>query len=481
MLTERGERQFHELTVESGTSTLAMKTFYHQSIIPLVIITVILAWFARPATKEAIPAGFRKFQAVYLSVWVFCVAADWLQGPYVYALYSAYGFERHVIAQLFVAGFASSLVCSCFVGMICDRFGRKKCALAYAVLYVVSCLTKHVKNYSVLMFGRVTGGAATSLLFSCFECWMVSEHVNRHKFSSGLLEYMFGVMYMTMYIVAIITGFVGEALADGFHFEPLAEGSILYKGGDLVPFDASIVCCVVGFVMILALWQENFGEDGIAQSAGGNMVTQLTDAITIAWKDKRLIFLCFTVACFEGSMYAFVFNWTPALQSKAVPPPYGLIFALFMMACTCGSSVATITSGWMKAGPRLMCTLLVGAAALAVAAFIGQSASPSLVATFSAFTVFEFCCGLYFPSIGVLKSEMVPERVRATMYNIYRVPLNAVVVALLLTDISYLRVFELCAVLQAVALVLVGGTMVMTRMGPKGILTDASLDAAKAA
>ncbi len=36
--------------------------------------------------------------------------SDWLQGPYVYALYDYYGFEEEDIALLFVAGFGSSMV-----------------------------------------------------------------------------------------------------------------------------------------------------------------------------------------------------------------------------------------------------------------------------------------------------------------------------------------------------------------------------------
>merc|ERR1719330_510465 len=101
---------------------------------------------------------------------------------------------------------------------------------------------------------------------------------------------MFGVMYMSMYITAIVTGFVGEALADGFKFQPSAEGSLIYHGGDLVPFDAAIVCCGIGFVMILALWGENYGEDESGSSS--NVVSQFIDAIQVCWKDKRLIFLC---------------------------------------------------------------------------------------------------------------------------------------------------------------------------------------------
>merc|ERR1719378_1845683 len=71
--------------------------------------------------------------------------------------------------------------------------------------------------------------------------------------------------------------------------------------------------------------------------------------------------------------------------------------------------------------------------------------------------LFEFCVGLYFPSVGVLKSEVVPEHIRGTMYNIYRVPLNCVVVALLLSHVSMVRCFVLCASLLTIALFCVLG------------------------
>ena len=46
----------------------------------------------------------------YLSVYLLAAMSDWLQGPYVYALYSAYGYAQRDIAVLFVAGFGSSMI-----------------------------------------------------------------------------------------------------------------------------------------------------------------------------------------------------------------------------------------------------------------------------------------------------------------------------------------------------------------------------------
>lgn len=44
----------------------------------------------------------------YLATYLLATFSDWLQGPYVYAVYSAYGFSERDIKILFVAGFASS-------------------------------------------------------------------------------------------------------------------------------------------------------------------------------------------------------------------------------------------------------------------------------------------------------------------------------------------------------------------------------------
>mmetsp|Transcript_130550 Transcript_130550/g.279062 ORF Transcript_130550/g.279062 Transcript_130550/m.279062 type:complete len:497 (-) Transcript_130550:94-1584(-) len=424
-------------------------SFYHATLLPLLALTVALAWCARPSIEEEMPGDFIAFQFTYLSVWGFCVAADWLQGPYVYALYAAYGFSSHEIAQLFVAGFASSMIFGCVVGTFADRFGRKKCCMAYCVLYILSCLTKHFQSYWVLMMGRITGGIATSMLFSCFECWMVCEHTQTHRFSRGLLSYMFGMKFTLMYAIAIATGLVAQGVADTFPFEPISQGSIIHMGGYCGPFDAAIVCLIVGFSLVGIFWKENYGS----RTEDSGLIQNLQTAGTTLMSDSRMILLGIIVSSFEGAMFAFVFNWTPALESKETPPPHGLIFSLFMMACMCGSSASTVLGSRLMPTIRLMAIFAMGIFAFAIAAGNGMSGHSSLLGvTFGAFLTFEFCVGAYFPTVGILKSDLVPERVRGTIYNIYRVPLNAVVVGLLLTNISMVSCFNICAMLLTLAL-----------------------------
>jgi len=51
------------------------------------------------------------------------------------------------------------------------------------------------------------------------------------------------------------------------------------------------------------------------------------------------------------------------------------------------------------------------------------------------FCVFEVCCGIYYPSMASLKGKLIDDGVRASVYTILRVPLNAfVVLALSMTQ-----------------------------------------------
>ena len=81
----------------------------------------------------------------------------------------------------------------------------------------------------------------------------------------------------------------------------------------------------------------------------------------------------------------------------------------------------------------------------------GALLGSSTIATLSAFLLFEACVGMYWPAIGTVKSMIVPEETRATIYNIYRVPLNMIVLVVLLNHISTLTAFSCCAAMLLVA------------------------------
>jgi hypothetical protein len=47
--------------------------------------------------------------------------SDWLQGPYVYALYKSYGYGLDSIGVLFIVGFLSSALFGTVISSLADR------------------------------------------------------------------------------------------------------------------------------------------------------------------------------------------------------------------------------------------------------------------------------------------------------------------------------------------------------------------------
>merc|ERR1712070_539924 len=91
------------------------------------------------ASKAQMTVEFSKFQRQYVTIWLGMMMADWLQGPYVYALYASYGFSKAEIGELFIMGFGASMVLGTIVGALADKYGRKACCVAFCVFYALSC------------------------------------------------------------------------------------------------------------------------------------------------------------------------------------------------------------------------------------------------------------------------------------------------------------------------------------------------------
>jgi len=427
----------------------AMSICYTTVFYSMLVITAALAWLSRPAGNASTTEA-RRLKWRYLTAWYFCVAGDWLQGPYVYMLYQSYGFERAQISQLFVAGFGASMVFGTVVGALGDKIGRRRNCQLYCILYVLSCCTKHFSEYWVLMVGRITGGIATSVLFSGFESWLVAESATCLQADESELGHVFALMWYGSSLIAILAGVVGDAAVAIHPLVRTGYAGFAY-GGYISAFDLSSVVLAIGFAVVSLSWGENFGTANAEQQ---RFVPQVQRAVSVVAGSHRLVALVLVVGCFEGSMYSFVINWTPALQNDVSKPPVGRVFASFMMACMCGSSLVDILlrSGW-PVRPVATCACGLGALALTVAtvALWSGETVPGTAKLFLGFVVFEFCVGLYFPATSVLKRSLVIEEIRSTVYNLFRVPLNAIVITLVLVNPSILVVMGVCSILLAVA------------------------------
>lgn len=145
---------------------------------------------------------FVSFQRKYLFIYILVMGADWMQGPYMYKLYEAYGISMNHIGYLFIVGFMSSMVSGPFVGGYSDKFGRKFMCLVFTVLYSIACILVCFRSYSLLIIGRLLSGVATSILFSCFESWMLSQHKHL-DFPEKLCRSTFAISTSANGIVAV--------------------------------------------------------------------------------------------------------------------------------------------------------------------------------------------------------------------------------------------------------------------------------------
>eukprot|EP01130_Rhizamoeba_saxonica_P014411 TRINITY_DN6294_c0_g1_i1.p1 TRINITY_DN6294_c0_g1~~TRINITY_DN6294_c0_g1_i1.p1 ORF type:complete len:437 (-),score=73.51 TRINITY_DN6294_c0_g1_i1:46-1356(-) len=408
--------------------------FFYLVFAVMLILTIYLRWYVwQSDSSEGSPEYFA-FRKLYLAIYVAVVFADWLQGPYVYALYSAYEFSKKDIAILFVAGFGASAVFGTIVGSMADKYGRKKLALLFCVFYSLSCFTKLYNNFTILLFGRILAGIATSLLFSVFESWMIYEH-NSRGFPSELLGNTFSLQIFLNGCAAIFAGILASV--------------VTAKTSFVAPFMIAMVTLIACGFAINFLWSENYGdsnEDNVA-------------LLKMAWEamknDKKIAMIGIIQSCFEGSMYVFVFMWTPVLSvavEEFSDPNFGLhglVFSAFMMCIMIGSSIFGIVSKFKKLEEIVVYFLFASFLSFFLIGTFINNAQILLVC----FLVFETCCGIYFATMGSLRGKYVPEECRSGVMNIFRIPLNVIVVGILLgiDQLSSTTVFYLCSALLAVA------------------------------
>ncbi len=266
-------------------------------------------------------------------------------------------------------------------------------------------------------------------------------------------------------VIAILAGQVANRAASYAEFKPTSEDSGFYTGGYLGPFDVSLFTLIVCGLLAAYLWEENYGggksddDDGASDDgkATSTAMGALKGAFETTIRSPDILSCGIISSLFEGSMYIFVFMWTPALTTLAKAEmgddfeglPFGVIFSTFMVCCMAGSSIFSIAMEKMK--PEQLAVIVFGVAAFA---FLMVVYSGGATATFLAMNLFEMCVGMYFPSMGTMKGMIVPENKRAAIYNLFRIPLNFIVLFSLLTDLTPKVSFVLCGTMMIVATIL---------------------------
>mmetsp|Transcript_45777 Transcript_45777/g.111448 ORF Transcript_45777/g.111448 Transcript_45777/m.111448 type:complete len:499 (-) Transcript_45777:41-1537(-) len=364
---------------------------------------------------EERPADFKAFQIQWLGVYLVTMLADWLQGTHMYTLYTSY---QQPAGVLFGIGFTSSAVFGTFLGLFVDRYGRKLGCIVFCVLELVINWLEHMNDFRLLSLGRILGGLSTSLLFTAFESWMVSEHRKRGYKEKWIAE-TFAIAQMGNGFMAVLAGVVAQVSADAL--------------GDIGPFQVAIALTGVALALVLT-WEENYGgekgEDG--EISGANL---LWDSIKCIANDRKVLLLGLIQSFFEGAMYTFVINWVPTL-ALSVPggkegvmdfarfgPGQGWIFSAMMISISIGGE---LFSGLLKVTTVERGSVVVFF--LASVSMVVPMITSDFYTVLTSFLVLEACVGAFFGCMATMRSHFLPDSLQASVMNIFRVPLNVLVV-----------------------------------------------------
>jgi MFS transporter, MFS domain-containing protein family, molybdate-anion transporter len=238
-----------------------------------------------------------------------------------------------------------------------------------------------------------------------------------------------------------------------------------------IQFDIALCALVLCGIFCATLWEENYGEE--LHSSGreeeknddgrqSNWSDGLKNAFIVTVRSRDILLCGIISSLFEGSMYIFVFMWTPALTSlmedKKADLPFGVIFSTFMISCMAGSSLFSILIAQFKGEAMAVGVFGISAISMALVA-LGTTDTVKFIGML----IFEMCVGIYFPVMGTMKGSIVPEDKRAAIYNLFRIPLNFIVLFSLLTDLTPTMSFTLNAIMLAIATFL-QTTLMMRRL-----------------
>jgi MFS transporter, MFS domain-containing protein family, molybdate-anion transporter len=224
--------------------------------------------------------------------------------------------------------------------------------------------------------------------------------------------------------MAILAGIVSQLLEDQF--------------GHIGPFQGAIALTVLALLLVLP-WEENYGEKN--DDADHSLSHQFIEGWKTTLSNSHIWRIGMTQALSEGAMYTFVFMWVPTLLALDPPGglPTGCVFSALMMAITIGGMIYPPLQSFFSSNlvskrkaPELCASFVYFMACLSMAV-PALCLSTEVKGTFEyvivSFLVVECCVGLFMPVAGTLRSKYVPDALQGAILNIFRLPLNVVVVS----------------------------------------------------
>jgi hypothetical protein len=350
-------------------------------------------------TKE-----FKIFQTTFLTAYSVMIFGELIANASFYHTMLHINVPMESIIELYIVTVAST-TCFGILLEIVDIGSRKtKCCLS-ALLFAASLFSMCFEGHEGrLMLGRVVYGAATALLHSSFNSYLVNQHATM-GFPDDWLTQTFTMLTHSLALVAGISGSVGETFS---------------STGDF----GAVSMCIALFLLVLAymviVWKQDISGPKFLLSS---FMFGMGQAVKTIQSSRAVTLVISLTALAEAGIVIFVFYWAPWLQKVVKEEvgmdsslPYEVVYSTYISGSMIGTYLVQLYSQHVGM-ESIFQGILLGTS---VFFFIGSSVStPSLVLLIS--VVIHLCIGSYWASVGLFRGKYISQDQRSACITISKV------------------------------------------------------------
>ena len=375
----------------------------------------------------------------YLIAFVITRSAMWAKAPYLYTLFmTVHKFSFAEIGILYLVDAVAALIFGPITGQLADLYGRKFFCHCYNVSIIINLLLRMQGSRFLAYLAQVVTGFGAGLISTTFEAWVVSESNKEfggytkeaEKFRKRLFKNSNIYDAVTSIVTSIICAFIYSYF------------------GIYAPFWISIFLSFLALVIIAKLWDENVP----AIPKGTSSCDQIIEAMK-EFKKKEVLCIGLIEGIAMACLNIFLFSWTPILkQSTPGGMNVGFIFTSMVLTMIVGTKSYEVLIVYLQFDYYMSiagCMFFQGLL-LFLTYYI-----ESFLARMIFLALFNGLTGFYNPLNSIVKANILIEKYRALLMNLFRVPLNTYVIVVLLT-LRYMNSFIVA---------LIAGTMCFIAFG----------------
>lgn len=349
-----------------------------------------------------------KLKLNYLIVYILTRSAMWAKAPYLYTLFATvHKFTMVEIGQLYLVDAVAAFIFGPITGQYADIYGRRLFCNIYNLSIVVNLLLRMHGSHVLAYLAQIATGLGAGLINTTFEAWVVTQ-ANK----------------VFQYYPSEKDRFLKRLFRDANNYDTVSSitvsfiCAIVYSYlGIYSPLIISIVLSLLAMIASQLLWEENKPAADSKKSAWSQFREALTEL-------EKTDVLC--VGLIEGIIMAvlgiFLFSWTPVLKmSTNGNINVGLIYTCLLLTMLVGIKVYSIFILYLKANKYLSLTVSIFfESTMFIAIYFDNSFFRRLIYL----SLINGYQGFYNPLNSIIKSGVIIDLYRASLMNIFRIPLN---------------------------------------------------------